>query len=622
MSDLAAPGAAAAGAQRQRAAELPYEPERTKEDADLARAMQGPLSFLWRYVKLWPGHFAGLSTVVISASLAGIASQYGMKLLVDAMELGQAATNTAVWYALAFFVGLFAAEAALWRVSGWLGCRTSVGVGVDIRLDLLNYATGHPMRFFQEQRAGSLGHRITSTAGDFGALINKLTWNVAPPIVNFIGAFVIFLTIDLAMALALAAFAVLITAGLYFYGVRGRPLHRKYAELAGHTGGEMIDVLTNIWAVKAFAAGARERARLRHTFDQEAKAQRRSWMFTEKARVIHDVLLWTMAGSMLIWALLLWKAGSITAGSVVVVSTLVFRILHGSRDLAVALVEIEQHVNYLGETLRVVGVAHEVIDREDAATFRRGPGAIRFENVTFGYGSGKTVLKDFSLDIPAGQKVGVVGPSGAGKSTIIHLVQRLHDIQAGRVLIDGQDASALTQESLRYAIAVVPQEISLFHRTVIENIRFARPEANDEEVRAAAAAAHCGFIDELEDGYDTVVGDRGAKLSGGQRQRVGIARAMVKDAPVVILDEATSALDTESELEVQRALDRLTQGRTVIAVAHRLSTLSSFDRIVVLMGGRVVEDGTIDELIAKDGVFARMWKLQIRGISIDVALEQ
>jgi ATP-binding cassette subfamily B protein len=612
----------AALGQGARGVELPYEPERMKEDDDLARSLRSPLAFLWRYVKIWPGHFIGLSAVVVSASLSGIASQYGMKLLVDAMEKPPA-ENTAVWFALAFFVGLFAVEAALWRVSGWLGCRTSVGVGVDIRLDLLNYATGHPMRFFQEHRAGSLGHRITATASDFSAMINKLTWNVAPPIVNFVGAFLIFLTINIWMALALAAFAIVITAGLYFYSVRGRPLHRKYAELAGTTGGEMIDVLTNIWAVKAFAAGARERTRLRYTFDTEATAQRRSWMFTEKARVIHDVLLWIMAGSMLIWAILLWKAGSVTAGDVVVVSTLVFRILHGSRDLAVALVEIEQHVNYLGETLRVVGVPHEVVDDEDAKTFRRGGGAIRFENVTFGYAETKPVLRNFSLDIPAGQKVGVVGPSGAGKSTIIHLVQRLHDIQAGRVLIDGQDARTLTQESLRFAIAVVPQEISLFHRTVMENIRFGRPEATDDEVREAAAAAHCEFIDELPEGYQTIVGDRGAKLSGGQRQRVGIARAILKDAPIVILDEATSALDTESEIEVQKALDRLTRDRTVIAVAHRLSTLTSFDRIVVLMNGQVAEDGSIEELLKKEkGVFARMWRLQIRGISVDVALEQ
>jgi len=329
-----------------------------------------------------------------------------------------------------------------------------------------------------------------------------------------------------------------------------------------------------------------------------------------------------MAGSMLIWAVSLWTRGSVTGGDVVVVSTLVFRILHGSRDLAMALVDMEQHMSYVGETLRVIGKPHEVVDAPNARPFQRKGGAVRFENVTFDYGAGKPVLRGFSLEIPAGQKVGVVGPSGAGKSTLIHLVQRLHDVQEGRVLIDGQSTAELTQESLRYAIAVVPQEISLFHRTVMENIRFGRPEATDQEVYEAAAAAQCGFIDDLSDGYDTLVGERGAKLSGGQRQRIGIARAILKNAPIVVLDEATSALDTEAEIEVQRALDRLTRGRTVIAVAHRLSTLSEFDRIVVLNEGRVVEDGGIDDLLAAQGVFARMWRLQSRGLSVDEALEQ
>jgi len=232
------------------------------------------------------------------------------------------------------------------------------------------------------------------------------------------------------------------------------------------------------------------------------------------------------------------------------------------------------------------------------------------------------VLRDFDFAVPAGQKVGIVGPSGAGKSTLIHLVQRLHDVEAGRVLIDGQSAAEITQESLRYAIAVVPQEISLFHRSVMENIRFARPEATDDEVREAAAAAHCGFIDELDDGFDTLVGERGAKLSGGQRQRIGIARAILKNAPIVVLDEATSALDTESEIEVQKALTRLTRDRTVLAVAHRLSTLADFDRIVVLVEGRVVEEGPIGDLLAANGVFARMWRLQSRGLSVDEALDK
>ncbi|GLK55089.1 ATP-binding cassette subfamily B protein [Methylopila capsulata] len=598
-----------------------FRPDTQEERSAIAASLQSPSAFFWRYAKRWPGHFIALGLVVTVGACMMVATQYGMKLLVDAMAAPPPA-SPALWWALAFFVATTALEGALWRVSGWLGCRTTVGVGVDIRLDLLDHVAGHPMRYFQDQRAGALGHRITSTAGDFGVLTNNMTWNVMPPIVSFLGAVVIFFTINLGMAIALSAFAVIVTIGLVLFGRRGRPLHRHYAEQAGLVGGELIDVLTNIWSVKAFAASARERRRLRHIFDGEATAQRRSWMFTEKARVMHDVLLWAMAGSMMLWAVSLWSRGSVTTGDVVVVSTLVFRILHGSRDLAMALVDMERHVSYIAETLKVIGTPHEVVDLEDARPFQKRGGSIAFEKVSFGYGGSHAVLRDFDFTVPAGQKVGIVGPSGAGKSTLIHLVQRLHDVEAGRVLIDGQSAAEITQESLRYAIAVVPQEISLFHRSVMENIRFARPEATDDEVREAAAAAHCGFIDDLDDGFDTLVGERGAKLSGGQRQRIGIARAILKNAPIVVLDEATSALDTESEIEVQTALTRLTRDRTVLAVAHRLSTLADFDRIVVLVEGRVVEEGPIGDLLAANGVFARMWRLQSRGLSVDEALDK
>lgn len=594
----------------------------SREDAEaLAQSLRRPVDFLLRYVRRWPLQFLGLFALVTTAALAGVAAQYAMKLFVDAMAAPPAG-NMQVWWALAFFVAVIAVEAAAWRTSGWVGCRTTIAVGVDIRLDLLGYVSGHPMRYFQDERAGGLGHRITSAAGDFGAIANKLNWNVSPPIVSFIGALVIFLTIDVWMALALTVFALIVTVGLVRLSYKGRPLHRAYAEQAGHVGGELIDVLTNIWAVKAFAATDRERGRLRDIFAGEAKAQRISWMFTEKNRVFHDVMLWVMAGTMLVWAISLWSQSAITTGDVVVISALVFRILHGSRDLAMALVEIEQHVNYLAETLKVIGKTHEVVDREDARPFRRKAGSIQFDGVTFGYSVNRPVLRAFSLTVPAGQKLGLVGPSGAGKSTFIHLVQRLHDIQEGRILIDEQDVSEVTQETLRYSIAVVPQEITLFHRTIMENIRFGRPEASDEEVRHAALAAHCQFIDDLPDGYETLVGDRGAKLSGGQRQRVGIARAILKNAPIVILDEATSALDTESEMEVQRALDRLARGRTVISVAHRLSTLANFDRIVVLKDGEVTEDGSIHDLIDRRGVFHRMWELQSRGLSVDETLEE
>ncbi len=559
--------------------------------------------------------------MVAGAASCAVGVQYVMKLLVDAMA-GPREGNTAAWWALGAFIGLTAVESILWRLSGWLGCRTTVGIGVDVRLDLFNYLNGQPMRYFAENLAGSLGQRITSTAGNFGALTNTVVWRVLPPCIDFIGALVVFSIVDWRMMGALAFFVVLNTAGLINFGERGRHHHRSYAGSANAVGGELIDVISNMWAVKAFSARAREHALLSSRFKSEAIAQRASWMYTEKARVLHDVTLLVMAGSMLSWCVHLWSIGRITPGDVVLVSALTFRILHGSRDLALSLVDMVQQFGYIEETLQVIGQPQTVCDAPGAPSLITRGGSIEFRNVSFAYGGKRDAIHNLNLKIPAGQKIGIVGPSGAGKSTFIHLLQRLYDVEKGEVLIDGQPVTAVTQDSLRATLAVVPQEITLFHRSVMDNIRFARPEAMDEEVFAAAKAAYCdGFIRALPQGYDTIVGERGTKLSGGQRQRIGIARAFLKDAPIIILDEATSALDTESEMEIQRALVRLMRDRTVIAVAHRLSTLTAFDRIIVMVGGAAVEDGTFSELRRQGGLFERMWRLQAEGLSLDEARE-
>jgi ATP-binding cassette subfamily B protein len=448
-------------------------------------------------------------------------------------------------------------------------------------------------------------------------------WRILPPCIEFIGALIIFLTVDWRMMLALGVFVTAVTGGLIWFGERGRPLHRTYAGHAGVVAGDLVDVITNMWAVKSFSARAREAERLAGGFRREALAQRRSWLYLEKARALHDVALLAMAGGMLSWAVHLWSAGHITPGDVVVVSTLTFRILNSSRDLALSLVETAQYVGYIDDTLRVIAQPQTVVDAPDAKPLAARGGTVEFRNVSFSYGESRSnTLRGLSLRIPAGQKVGIVGPSGAGKSTLIHLLQRLYDVQAGELLIDGQPLTEVRQDTLRAALAVVPQEITLFHRTLMENIRFARPDATDEQVYAAARAACCdGFIRATADGYDTLVGERGMKLSGGQRQRIGIARAFLKDAPIIILDEATSALDTESEMEIQRSLVRLMRGRTVIAVAHRLSTLTAFDRIIVLKGGQIVEDGSAAELRQRGGLFETMWRLQAEGLSVDEAAE-
>jgi ATP-binding cassette subfamily B protein len=281
--------------------------------------------------------------------------------------------------------------------------------------------------------------------------------------------------------------------------------------------------------------------------------------------------------------------------------------LHASRDLAMAVMELLRHIAKLGEAVRVLGLPHEMQDAPDARPLVSLGGAVSFVNVGFSYPDGERVLQDFTLHVRAGERLGLVGRSGAGKSTVLALLQRLYDPDRGHVLIDEQDIAKVTQESLRRSIAVVQQDISLFHRSVLENLRYGRPEASDAEVYAAAEAARCTeFIEGLPQGFETIVGERGLKLSGGQRQRLAIARAFLRAAPIILLDEATSALDTESEQAIQEALGRLFRGRTVIAIAHRLSTLNAFDRILVLDRGRVIEDGDPAELLRRKGAYSRM----------------
>jgi ATP-binding cassette subfamily B protein len=569
-----------------------------------------PLRFLCHYIAGHPWLHGAVFAAVLGAVACSISSQYAIKMLVDAMSLAER-NEVAVWTALTVFAVLIGAENGLWRISGWMGCRAIIAVGVDIRLDLFRHLTGHAQRYFVEHLAGAVANRITATAGAAGAILGTLIWNIVPPCADFIGAAIVLTTIDWWMAVALGVFVVALAGGLAWAGVHGRSVHRAYADEASVLNGELVDTVSNVWIVRAFSARAREATRIAQRLGIEAIAQRRSWMYLEKMRVAHDLCLWLMSGAMLVWAVHLWNIGRITPGDVVIVSSLTFRILHGSRDLALALVGWTQHLARIADSAEVIGAPHHVADTPDARPLINLGGAIDFEDVSFAYPDGRKVFERFTLRVPAGQRVGIVGPSGAGKSTLVSLVQRLDDVQRGRILIDGQSVASVTQDTLRAAIAVVPQEISLFHRSIHENIRYGRPGASDEDVVAAAKAARCDdFIRALPDGYDTLVGERGVKLSGGQRQRIGIARAFLKDAPIIVLDEATSALDTESEIEIQRALSALMRGRTVLAVAHRLSTVASFDRIVVIDDGQILEDGPPDELRRRHGVFAAMWRMQ------------
>lgn len=573
-----------------------------------------PLAFLWHYVCQRPWHFSGLLLLIAGATSSAIAVQYGMKLLVDAMAGERSSAD--VWTPLILFMSLTVLENVFWRLGGWQACRTVVATCVDIRVDLFRHLTGHPMRYFNEHFAGSLGSRLSAVGSAAESIYGTMTWRILPPVVDFVGAVVVLTLVDGRLAVALVCFVLLVAALITLLGVRGRGRHQMFAAQAARVGGELVDAVSNVWTIKAFAARGRESARLAHEIGQEASAQRSSWMYMERIRVLHDLCLVVMAGSLLVWSVWQWQQGQITAGDVVLVSTLTFRILHGSRELALALVESTQQLGAIADTLQIINQPHALGDVK--THLLPGQGQIDFEAVRYAYPGRGAVFDDFSVQIPAGQKVGIVGASGAGKSTLISLLQRLDDVQGGRILIDGQDIRSVSQDSLRLRIAVVPQETALFNRSIRENIRYGRPDATDAEVEAAACHAYCdSFIRELPKGYDTLVGERGVMLSGGQRQRLGIARAFLKDAPILILDEATSALDTHSELEIQAALNGLVEGRTVLAVAHRLSTLSGFDRILVLEQGRIVEEGSPEQLRQQGGVFDALWRLQAEGFALE-----
>ncbi len=564
-----------------------------------------PLAFLLRYVRRRAFAHAAILTAVVAAVVCSVSTQYGVKFLVDTLAAGPG--NKDVWLAFAVLVSLIAADNLLWRVGGWIASHAFVAVTGDLRSDLFRHVTGHAPSYFAQRLSGTLTGRITATSNAAFAMENLFVWNVLPPCIATLGAIAFLASVDVAMAGTLTAVSSIVMVMLFRLAAKGAPLHHGFAFRAARVEGELADVIGNMPLVRTFGATAREHRRFDHTVGREMSARRRSLQYLERLRLLHAAITIALTVAILAWAILLWQEGHATTGDVVLVCTLGFTVLHATRDLAVALVDVTQHLARLAEAIATLLKPHDLREPEEAPHLVARRAGVVFEDVSFGYPGGGKVFERFGLSIGAGQRTGLVGTSGGGKSTVLALLQRFHDVDKGRILIDGQDVAQITQESLRQAISFVPQEISLFHRSILENIRYGRPDATDEEVLAAAEAARCrDFIEALPKGFATVVGDRGTRLSGGQRQRIAIARALLKDSPIVLLDEATSALDGESEELIRQALDRLMEGRTVIAIAHRLSTLRSFDRVVVLDQGGIVQDGSPDELLKRGGAYREL----------------
>ncbi len=573
-------------------------------NASLAALRGRPLLVLLRYVRRHPVGHAIVLVAVLLAVGCSVSTQFGMKYLIDVISKGQQAGAPLVWGAFALLCALVAGDNLMWRVGGYTAHRTFVAVTGDIRRDLFQYLTGHAPGFFASRLPGGLASRVSSSANNAFIVLNTAVWNVIPPIVAVALSIAFIGSVNAHLSLGLTALALVLGIGMFTLARRGTPMHRQYAEDAAGVDGELVDVISNFNVMRAFGATGREQFRLAGIIGVEMAARKRSLYYLEHLRLIHAVLTALLTAGVVAAGIRLWLAGQATVGDIVLITSLAFTILHGTRDLAVSLVDLTQYVSRLDEATRALLLPQELPDLPGAIALPPGPREVTFEEVSFAYPARAPVIEHFNLTLASGQRVGLVGYSGAGKSTVLSLLQRFHDVSGGRILIDGQDIRDVTKESLREVMALVPQDISLFHRTVRENLCYGRPDATQAQMLAAAETARCReFIEALPEGFDTLVGDRGVMLSGGQRQRLAIARALLKDAPILLLDEATSALDTESEQLIQAALEDLMKDRTVIAIAHRLSTLRRFDRIIVMDRGRIIDDGTPSALARRPGPY-------------------
>jgi len=571
---------------------------------------QTPLKFFWFVTQKYKWWALAATFFVAIASAANVFLRLMIELIVNGIESSD--IQNVVFYSLMYPVAYFLI-AVVWRFSGITGSFWLLGVPKETTDVLSRYSSSHSHGYFSNRFAGSLSNKISNVAHSMESFVSAFLWSLLENTIPLVLTAIIFWRTDPMVG---AAFVGLVVVSLVLNIIllpRKRQFSLSLAKAQSKTTGFVVDVISNITAVRQFSQGQKEFAGLQEYTTEVRKKGSRSFIYSEYMMFINSLVFTAFALFMFITLTDKWAIGEITSGRLVSFILLITFTSGTFIFLGRIVSQLAKFYGQAEEGLQELVIPHEIVDEADAPDLIIKEAGITWSEVDFSFAEGK-VFSDFDLTIPGGQRLGLVGQSGAGKTTFVSLLLRQHALAGGAISIDGQDISAVTQDSLRQSIAIVPQEPALFHRTIKENILYGKSDATDDEVIEVAkkAQAH-DFISALPEGYETMVGERGVKLSGGQKQRVAIARAMLKDAPILILDEATSALDSESEVAIQKALEILMEGRTVIAIAHRLSTLREMDRIIVLENGEIVEDGTHDSLAQGGGVYERLWNHQAGG---------
>jgi ATP-binding cassette, subfamily B, bacterial len=557
--------------------------------------------------------FFAFGCILVSGILS-VFVPYSFKLIVDtAQSYAPGSDATTLWYAVWIFISASALSAIIWRLSDYGAGTWATGARATARDTLISYLLRHSYGYFSNRFTGSLSSKAGRAASSMRDLSTMALWQLGGFVVTITSSFFLaFVTSPTLSFLFLAWIIVIIPLNLFFG--QKRVSYAIAAEAAeSKVSGASVDTLGNIVAVHEYARRKFELERLRKLEQERREAGLRNWRYGNGVLLLNAIVQSIFIGGIIIASMYLMTHGSITAGDVVLMLTIIYLVQDRIAFIGQVITNFSETWGVVQEALEDIIVPIEVAEKPGAKPLEIVHASIKFKGVSFDY-DGISVLKDFGLAMPKGQKVGLVGRSGAGKSTLMKLLLRHYDVGEGEISIDRQNIREVTKESLREVIAVVPQEPMLFHRSIRDNIAYGKPDASINDVIEAAKAAQAHeFINTLPEAYDSLVGERGVKLSGGQRQRVVLARALLKDAPILLLDEATSSLDSESEAAIQKALLKLMEGRTVIAIAHRLSTLRAMDRLIVMDEGKIIEDGTHEELLQREGVYADLWNHQAGG---------
>jgi len=526
-----------------------------------------------------------------------------------------AAVFSALQGPLIMFALLCAGELLFGRVSSSIQLRVTPRQRQYVARALFRHLHGHSHRFLTENFAGALANRIAETSHGVNQVLWSLITELWPMAIVITVANVLLALASPWLGSFMALWALVFVAISLLLARSTQPLAAAASSARSRTVGMIVDSVSNHAAVRLFARLDHERERLDAAYGPELTTVLRANLAMERVRLFQFAAAAVLKVGIIVLAVWLWSRGAIGVGQLAMAVSLSLLIIAEVRNLSRRFLELFEALGNVGSGVLAIFRPHELVDLDSARELPIARGALHFDAVRFGYADSAPLFSDLNVSIPAGQRVGLVGLSGSGKSTFVNLVLRLYEPQAGAIRIDGHDLSELTQAALRRQVGLIPQDPTLFHRSLRENIRYGRLEASDAEVEDAARRAHADtFISQLPEGYDAQVGERGVKLSGGQRQRIAIARVILKDAPVLILDEATAALDSITEHAIQGALAEAMGGKTVLVIAHRLSTIADLDRILVFSAGEIVEDGTHQALLARRAQYYQLWTRQSGGL--------